>query len=293
MARGTGRRVSKLATVAAVALAFGVGVGATVLLTRDGGGDDASVDSKVDLGDASEPIDPVDPSVPARLRAADSPEAAVRGFLDAEMQKDFQVAFDYLSDANRATFGTAAGYVAAHADLVPPVTGYEIEEVTGDRVVATVQYEPSLDAVVGLVPARARNTYVVVGGPGGFGVDLEQSASEPSYPSDGTAPAAVTQWVQARIDCRAENEWAGGLLGSPALAEPLCDTEDREVRVGGPEPVGPNEGAPFSAAFGDEVGVWGRVVPVEAPIAIRVVVAPIGEQWTVIGVLGSGPGAGL
>ena len=44
------------------------------------------------------------------------------------------------------------------------------------------------------------------------------------------------------------------------------------------------DAAPFLAAFGPEVGIWARVVDVETPIALRLVLAPIGEQWRVVGV---------
>lgn len=294
---GTGDRRRSWPLVAlVVGLAFAVGVGGTVLLTRDDGADDTvAPDEPVTLAEANEsiaPIDPIDPAVPARTRSAEDGEAAVRGFLDAEMAEDFELAFDFLSDANRSAFGTAAGYVAAHADLVPPITGYTVEDVAPGTVVATVEYEPSLDIVVGLIPESARNTYVVTEGADGFGVDLEASTSEASYPSDEGAPEAVRTWAEARQGCTEVAQWEGGLLGSPALAEPLCGAEG-DIEIGGTEALGPNEGVPLSAAFGEEVGIWSRVVPVTSPVELRAVVAPLGQDWIVVGVLRAGEGAGL
>jgi hypothetical protein len=42
---------------------------------------------------------------------------------------------------------------------------------------------------------------------------------------------------------------------------------------------------PFLAAFGSAVHDWARVVTVDAPARLHVVVAPLGERWLVIGVL--------
>lgn len=280
-------------TGAIVALAFTLGVGATALLNREDEPDEpeATLDD-VSLADANESIDAVNPEVSVRGESAGSAEAAVRGFLDAEQAGEFERSFDYLSDTNRSAFGSPAGYLAAHADLVPPVTGYTVEQVTGDTVVVEVRYVPSLDTIVGLVPERARNTYVVSPGPDGFGVDLEASTSEPAYPSDDPAPAAARTWAESRQECESDGEWEGGLLGAPAIADPLCGAEG-DVEIGAVEPLGPNEGVPLTSAFGDEVGLWSRVIPVTAPVELRAVVAPIGQEWVVIGVLPSGEGAGL
>jgi hypothetical protein len=45
------------------------------------------------------------------------------------------------------------------------------------------------------------------------------------------------------------------------------------------------ESGPFVTAFGPETGSWARVVPVTAPVSLRAVVAPIGDEWVVVGVL--------
>jgi hypothetical protein len=42
---------------------------------------------------------------------------------------------------------------------------------------------------------------------------------------------------------------------------------------------------PFLAAFGSAVHDWARVVRLDAPVRMDVVVAPVGERWLVVGVL--------
>lgn len=270
-----------------------VGVGATLFVAQRGDDDDAG-----DQG-ASSTLDPVVTTAPPlpdtdgpppseRARAAGSARAVVEGFLQAEQDENFEVSFDYLSSVDRSTFGSGAGWVADHADLVPPVRGFTVEEVAEgpDRaeVRALVRYEPSLDEVVGLVPGQTRTTYVVTKADGVWGVDLETSTTSPIFPPDTDAPADVREWVEARQDCRNEGERTGQLQGSPALADELCETEGA-VEVGEVSALTTVDGSSFSAAFGEDVLTWARVVDVRSPRPLRAVVGPIGEEWEVIGVL--------
>jgi hypothetical protein len=142
-----------------------------------------------------------------------------------------------------------------------------------------------LSPTEGLVPARARATYVAVAEDGGWRVAFGQSSLAAEYPSTASAPAAVRSWVRARVDCRHAPEFVGGLLGAAARADELCGAHgaihvERAVRL--PET---DQDQPFLAAFGSEVHEWSRVVPVDAPVRLRVVVAPLDERWLVVGVL--------
>ena len=277
-----------IGTLVATAAATGIAIG--VVATRD----DGTSTAPVAPAPAAATADTVPPGATLRPRtnAAESAEAAVRGFLDAERAGDYAASFDFLSDADRALFGSAAGWVADHADYVPPVEAYEVESVSGDAVVSVVDYTPGLDAVGGLVPGRARVTWTAVPGEA-WGVALDATVVEPQHPADTTAPDAVRAWAESRQACREPvGQWQGDLLGAPALADRLCDTEGSPA-VGAPTTLGPAEGAPFSAAFGDEVSLWARVVPVDGPVPLRAVVAPLDDDWVVVGVLAAGPGAGL
>ena len=57
------------------------------------------------------------------------------------------------------------------------------------------------------------------------------------------------------------------------------------MEVDPPLPLEAIDAAPFLAAFGPEASTWARVVTVTEPVPLRAVVAPIGQEWLVIGVL--------
>lgn len=273
-------------TLLAVVGGLALGVGLTLALTRGG-------DAGTPLADAGEPDDLNAPEVLDAPPGADAPNPrpAVEGFLDAEIARDFTTSFGFLSAGARAEYASPARWIANHADVLPPIVSYEIEGIEGGgdgqsraEVVALVTAIPSLDQVVGLVPERLRVRWVTFATDGSWGVDLAASSFEPLYPPVEEAAPAVQKWAEATQACAEAPTWEGNLIGSPALAESLCGA-DGEVRVDGADPPDDVEVAPLLAAFGPEAGEWARVVPVRAPVALKVVVAPIGQQWLVIGVL--------
>lgn len=279
-----------LVAVASLALGVAITAGISAVRGNDGAAPAAGETTTTELP-IGEPVDvpaitgTVEPGAPA-----DSPEAAVTAFLDAELAGDFTASYLLLSATDREEYRTPAGWVASHADVLPPVTGYEVEDLAADdsraTIVTVTGFEPSLDQVVGLVPERARATWVAVAEDGGWAVALSESNFEPLHPPDAEATAAVQAWVRSHQECRPDGEHSP-VLGLPALALALCDT-DGPVRVGEVERF--TEGFDtntFLAAYGAPVLEWARVVPVEGPVELRAVVAPIGRQWTVIGVLDS------
>ncbi|CAN5187715.1 hypothetical protein BH24ACT1_BH24ACT1_13310 [soil metagenome] len=273
--------------ILAVACGLALGIGVTVALSRDSGDDDRQ------LADLEEPsaLNEADQGPAPPGADASDPRVAVESFLDAEVRRDFTVSFGFLSAATRARYGSPERWIASHADVLPPVRGYEIEEVVGRtddggqaEVAALVTFEPSLDQVVGLVPERSRVTWVTAADGESWGVDLDTSTFEPLYPPQEEASGAVREWAEAHQGCGPAPSWDGNLVGSPALAEGLCGA-DGEVQVGDATPLAQVEAGPVLNAFGPEAADWARVVPVIAPLALRAVVAPIGQQWLVIGVL--------
>lgn len=251
---------------------------------------------------------PVSPVLPAAAAASESPEpapapaspgavdaqTAVEGFLDAEVQRDYAGSYAMLSAADRQQVPNVAQWIAVHADVLPPILGYQVEQTTvdGDRaeVVAIVQFEPDLNPVVGLAPGEAQITWTATAEDGGgWKVALGDSRIEPIYPPDEEAISAVASWVMARQGCQAgvpAGEHDGGLLGVPSAADDVCgNTADVTVELS--TPLSAADAAPFVSAFGPEFELWSRVVEVESP-ALRVVVAPVGSEWLVIGVLGGG-----
>jgi hypothetical protein len=233
------------------------------------------------------------PAEPARssdgsLRAS-TPADAVAGFLVAEAEGRLEDAYLHLTAAEQEEFFSATGYVAAHADLLPPVLGYRVvhvSEADGTAVVTTdVSLRPSLDPIIGLVPSAAEVTWTAVSQDGGWAVELTTAQLVPRYPDDARAAQDVAEWAGTRQACGDPGVLEESQLrGSAGLASDLCAAAG-DVRVGAVAPLPDIDGGPYLAAYGGEVADWARTVEVEAPLALRAVVAPVGDRWTVIGVL--------
>lgn len=235
--------------------------------------------------DIDAPEDLIDDGPVPPGAGAESAEAAVAGFLDAEAEGDFETSFGFLSAADRQLYRSPAGWEASHADVFPTVVDYEIEEVGPDLVVTTVMFEPGLDPVVGLTPGRARITWDVPAGPeGDRGVALETSQVEAIYPAEEGAAAAARVWVDARQACEPPTNERTLLLGVPSLADELCDA-DGSPSLGDPQPLDDIQATPFFTAFGAEAVSASRVVRVSGPVELGAVLAPIGDEWSVIGVV--------
>lgn len=291
---GGGRQRLVVAVTLIVGLAAGLGIAR--LLSSGDGPDDRSSVTDLDLPGSPAPDQAQDqPSAPAPpasdaavpLDSATSPQAAVEGFLTAEALGDFEASYPFLSESDHVAYSTPALWVAAHADF-PVVAGFEVERVTDATVVTVTAYRSMLDPVLGLIPARARGTWTTVEEDGGWRVSYRESTVQPLYPSDEGVVAAAESWASARLDCRAEGEAEGGLLGAPGLAEELCEAEG-ELALG---PVGVlqdgTETTALLSAYGPEVFTWARMVPVEAPVPMQVVLAPVADAWQVFAVLPPG-----
>jgi hypothetical protein len=223
-----------------------------------------------------------------------SPAEAATTFLDAEVAGDVERSFPLLSAGDRAEHGDPAGWLEAHADLWVP-TGYRLTAVeeAGDTATATadITLRPQIDEFVGLVPARARLALPLVQEDGGWRVAFGDSTYEPEYPDEGGAVDAVRAWAEARTRCATAAQWDGGLLDSPYLADALCGAED-ELRIGRPDTLDAlDDAGAYLDDFGDVAADWARVVPVEGPVRLDAVAAPLGNSWVVIGT--SPRGAGL
>lgn len=231
--------------------------------------------------------------VEAPAAAAGTPVAAVTGFLDAEVSRDFAASYGRLGATDRLRAGSGAAWSELHAQL-PAITGFTVGEARSApgraEVDAEVELTAGLDAIVGLVPAHARAVWIAVPEDGGWRVDFASSELVPTYPPDADAADATRSWVSARSNCRGARQQSDQLLGAPGLANDLCGAEG-PVRVGTPAPLRAGVGVEqFVAAFGAEVFGWARAVPVHSPAPMSVVLAPIGDRWVVIGVLESLPG---
>jgi hypothetical protein len=287
--------------VASVVTMLGVAIAATALARTRAGDAPPASDQAIpaalaspgpnDLAGSIDLDDPVDLDGMGESRdrvvsPATDPRRAVEGFLAAEKAGDLARSYQFLSASDRKQLASEQDWIAAHADLVPPVTDYEIDGPARDGVIpSTLRLESSLDEVIGLVPARAQMRWQVVEGPAGrWSIDLARSELEPQLPPDDDAVAATTAWVQSRQHCASNGEWEGGLVGFSGLADALCDRAG-EVVVGRAQPLDGLDVEPFITTFGDDAVTWARVVPVERPASLRAVLAPLDDRWVVIGVL--------
>ena len=226
---------------------------------------------------------------PTYRPANPGPVAAVELFLTAEIAGEFEASFELLSQADQESAGGVEGWVAEHYLVVPTIRGFRFtaDKADGPRaeVSAGLSLQAELDQLVGLRPGEADATWILVEEAGEWRVAFSESLIAPVFLDDATAPDAVAEWTASRQSCRPEAESEPALLGFPTLAGPLCGAAG-QVTVSAPSMLeDAADASPFLAAFGPEVGLWARVVSVQTPIALRVVVAPLGEHWVVIGVL--------
>jgi hypothetical protein len=223
--------------------------------------------------------------------AAPTPIDALKHFLDARVAGRDEDAWDVVSDRDHREFPEAGDWVDANG-VLPRVTSYTLgtPQVIGDRGQAsgTVSYVATLDQIGGLVPAHADVTWVVVRERGNWRVALSESDTQPRYPPESAAAPAARSWVAAQQACTTASQWKGPFLGD-ADSRLLCHVRG-DVRVGAVHELDDTQQAEsFIAAFGGDVFSWARVVPVSAPAALDVVLAPIGDQWSVIGAIAASP----
>jgi hypothetical protein len=301
----TPARRTRLRWVAAF-LALGLaGVGAAAAATMRGDAGEAAAVGSAEPGPvsaraASAPVisdPPPAPEGPAEPGPAGDPAGAASGYLTAEAFGGLETAFTYLAPDEQRAFATPAGYVAAHADLLGTVTGFEITDVETDSVdparatvVARVGFEPALDTVMGLVPAEATVTIPVLETDDGWTIELAGTTFEPLLPSDERAAEDAAAFVAASTDCEPPATGYGASLhGQPRLLDELCDAGG-EAAIGAVGPLDdPLITQPFLNAYGPEVGIWARVASVTSPAELRLVLAPYGDAWTVIAVLPPDP----
>ena len=215
--------------------------------------------------------------------------SALTEFLTAEVDGDFEASFELLSSVDQGTTAGADGWTAEHYLVVPTILDFQLvadsSEGTRAEVSVNLTLEAGLDQMVGLRPAHADSTWVLLEEVGEWRVVFTESRIEPVYLDEATAPRAVEQWAAHRQNCEPATEWDTSLLGFPSLAESLCGSTGA-IRIGDPVRLtDAADASSFLAAFGPEVGIWARVVPVDGEFPLRAVVAPIGEEWVVIGVL--------
>lgn len=279
--------VAALAVAVAVALLRGGDAATPATDTASAARADAPSTPGLTVADA-----PPAPTGDVTEGPAGDARSAVEGFLTAEAARDLEAAFTFLAPEEQQAFGTAARYVAEHADLLGAVTGFEVLEETTDPatgaavVVARVGFEPQLDTVTGLTPAVATVDFPVVQGEDGWSIQLAETTFTPVLPSDERAAQAAEAVIAAATACEPPPKaYPGALLGRPGLLDELCDASG-EPRIAEVTPFDdPLTNQPFTTAYGPDLVLWARAVHVAAPVDLRLVMAPYGDSWTLIGVI--------
>ncbi len=253
--------------------------------SRNGGGNDQPTTVTTLAG---APLPGPDPT--PRSHLAD----AVRSLLSAEQRGDHAASFGFLSRQSRVEYKDVADWTARRQQL-PAVTGFRVEEASegdaGDRagrVVAIVEHEPGLDPFRGLSAAREKQTFTGSEESGGWLVDGD-AVADPILPPDGAAAKAATAWAAAVQACdepkAASLQAVAVLFGSAQGAAGLCGMAG-EVTAGGVGRLAAGfSSADIVAQYSTDSLLWARVARITSPAAFGVVLAPIGAQWQVLGLV--------
>lgn len=233
------------------------------------------------------------PPAPA-VEPADA-QAALTAVLQALSAGTPEQAYPLLDAPSHTRYPALAAWINAQANLVQPQTfklgasrpAAELPDAVDVDVAAT--HKPSLDPFRGLVPARSQSVWEVRREAAGWRVGAEPISFKPILPTDTSAGPVVQDWVTRLAACdtagAASLQVTPSLYGPAGLVRAPCDERGTWTagKVEGfdhtPDPTA------FLAAFGPEVGTWGRLVPVQGPgLKFLAAVAPMGDGWQVMGV---------
>ncbi len=286
------RRLALGIGVAGLAL----GIGAAVVL-RSGSPTPAPTPSvqQLDLPGAplgSDGTAPVTPEPAGQPVAPGSAGAAVKLFLQANARQDFATSYRLLDRSSRDRWRSVASWTSAQADR-SPVTGVKVsgEHPAGPgavEVTTAVTHPAAIDPFDGLTPGRTVEVWRASREGDAWRVAASPVSVQPVLPSDQTAPDAVRAWVDRLTRC--DNPGAAALQATPDLVGP-ADLPRAPCRERGTWKVAAARAfedeaglQPYVAAFGPDVQIWARVVPVQGPSTqFTVVVAPLGDAWRVLG----------
>ncbi len=231
---------------------------------------------------------PVGPNTPFVSTAAVEPAAspassaseAVTRYVAAEANGDWVASYALLADADRTRVGSLAAWMDEAEDRLPLVSLADVA-MDGSTVVTTALLDARLDEAR-FVPGRARIEWRPVAVDGGWLVSPTATRVVAQLPPDAAATSVAATWLEGRQRGETVDQYAGSLLGQPALAERL---PGGAFKVGAPVAL---DGAPDPQvaihAFGPDASRFVRAVPVDGPVRLVVLVAPNGDVWEVVGV---------
>ena len=247
---------------------------------------------------------PIDASAPAE-RTAPRPEPgtaaeAVTRYLAAEVAGDDVASWALVSSAGTDRYPTIESWRAGRDRLQP--TSFAVQaavarSATTSEITVAVTYSPAIDPFTGFVPGRAIDTFVARQQDGHWRVDPSPSRVDPQLPPDEAAVQVAQSWLDRLSAC--DSERARQLQTASPLYGPL-DSLTAPCRMHATwiaepaQPIASAFDAPdYVAAFGSGVTSWARVVTGRTPDGqLSVVVAPLGDDWKVLGVLNKPIGGG-
>jgi hypothetical protein len=297
---GGPRRFARDAAIAVLGLAVGIGGAFVIRAVRDPEPQAPDRTPSVQrlalpggpaAGPAGGPADVVTAPAGAPIRPG-SPRAAVDAFLRAQVAGRQERAYALLDTAGRRRWPTAAAWADAQADRPAP-TAYRVGAERPAGAAATdvsvaVAHRPGLDAFSGLTPARSDEVWRARREAGTWRVEPGPRSSVPVLAPDRGAPAAAQAWLDRLAACddagAARLQAVAELFGPGDLAAMACHDRGRWT-AGSAGPLGDGDDpGPYVAAYGPDAQSWARVVAVRGPAGrFRVVLAPIGSTWRVLG----------
>jgi hypothetical protein len=213
---------------------------------------------------------------------------AVADLLAAERRGDHAASFVLLSDESRASYATISRW-RSRRDEMPAVTGFNIagRGHAVDSLDVVVDHPAGLDPFRGLSPATDHEIWIGRHEHGGWLVDANPAAT-PVLPADGGVAPAVNEWVKASESCDQpalkKLQAVDPLLGIGDASGQLC-RQKLAFTISAPSKVPAGDMTQqLVAQYGSAALGWARVVTLTGAAApIKVLAAPIGTTWQVIG----------
>ena len=236
----------------------------------------------------------------ASAASASSAAAVATTFADALAASKTDVAFSLLTSGDQSRIGSPLRFIELlgrepqwlGSKLDPAKARPDPKDSSDDASIALrVEQQPLIDDVRGVVAPVALVTLPMRRENDAWKVRWERRSSISKYgASEDRLAADVLAWATARQKACTkptaipDSEYAGGLVGSPWLADLLCKKSGAPVigeisdiyALANPQPI--------LDSFGSSSYDWARVVTLTAPQPMDVIAAPFGDKWMVVGI---------
>ena len=212
--------------------------------------------------------------VPPGGAGADSPEGAVRLFLDAETGGDGQAAFDVLSEDDRVLNASAPLWMSRRP--LGEVQSWDWADA--ENLVTTIVREPGLSLTRGWSPATSLVSWAVVD-ENGWRISLAETSVEPVLPDPADATDAAATWLGDSSRCALPGDERLVLATPSSAFDQLCSVGG-VLDGGSSAPVGGRVAAELEVSYGPGASSWARTVPLDG--GVDLILAAVGDRWVVI-----------